>query len=375
MPEDRQVEQNRLFARAFDQRLEENEAERLEQLLSEDAAAREQYVQLAILQSFIEQEHQAAALDAEFRRMPAIGPSTIDCESARPARQQTESRNRWLGLTAAAAMSIGLALAVLYWRSLPGTQDSTAAPTAYAAKVIGAEQCRWEEPRLELRHGDVLYAQQVVCLAEGVARLRFGAGTEIAVAGPAKLELLGDNSMTLYEGRLIAHVFGEGVGFTVHTPDADVVDLGTRFGLAVDHDGATEAHVFEGEIEMKARGEMTETLAGSAVRVAGSGFQIDDASPEKFAALTVDGRVEVIKSGGDSTTCRGDEIAYGDGCTPEHTVSLRNHALTSDARAFGQYAVGSFTAADTSLQLTIRSLESHRKVIFLSRYVLRRVME
>ncbi len=38
-------------------------------------------------------------------------------------------------------------------------------------------------------------------------------------------------------------------GFTVTTPNSDVVDLGTEFGLTVDGSGETEVHVFDGLVE------------------------------------------------------------------------------------------------------------------------------
>jgi hypothetical protein len=40
-------------------------------------------------------------------------------------------------------------------------------------------------------------------------------------------------------------------GFSVHTPLATIVDLGTEFGLKVAGDGKEEAHVFQGEVEIE----------------------------------------------------------------------------------------------------------------------------
>jgi hypothetical protein len=46
------------------------------------------------------------------------------------------------------------------------------------------------------------------------------------------------------------HVPPHARGFKLMTPDADVVDLGTEFGLKVSEAGASEVHVFDGEVEV-----------------------------------------------------------------------------------------------------------------------------
>ena len=60
------------------------------------------------------------------------------------------------------------------------------------------------------------------------------------------------------------HVPEEAQGFTVDTADADVVDLGTAFGIKTGGDGRTEVAVFEGEVEV--RGKLVKE--GQAVRAA-----------------------------------------------------------------------------------------------------------
>ena len=37
-------------------------------------------------------------------------------------------------------------------------------------------------------------------------------------------------------------------GYTILTPTAEVVDLGTEFGVDVDDSGASEVHVFDGDV-------------------------------------------------------------------------------------------------------------------------------
>ena len=106
MSKSNRMEFDRLLARALDQRLEPAEIARLEQVLVEDVSAREEYVQLTILQSFIEQECQALSLESEIRESlgEAIGePSVAECDGE---RERSRAAGRVFGRI---ARSLGIA--------------------------------------------------------------------------------------------------------------------------------------------------------------------------------------------------------------------------------------------------------------------------
>jgi hypothetical protein len=509
MSKSNQSDWNHLLSRAFDEGLEGDDLKRLEQIMSEDPSAMDEYVQHAILQSYLEQEHQEEKLKELVldsirgeTESPAPEGCAVDKDETQPAstliRRIMPCRRTW-GTAAVIVVSACLVIAVIdRFTSQPSVDNGGATPNGgvnvsadYAAKVIGISQCRWLEPRRELRRGDMLQPGQTVHLAEGVARFRFRSGTEIAVEGPAEFALIDDNAMLLYNGQLMAHVFENGVGFTVHTPDAEVIDLGTRFGISVDKNGATEAHVFEGEIEMNTRGEMIETFAGSAVRVEAGHFEVKEASPEQFQNLAESDHIEIVidlprvlrrppdnfqttpitwsepknltaaediitegslvravncgweglslngvefgtgsplegrggtsledRSSGDPeldklistyayakipyttyieglepgqryqlqliladprTERDGDHNIYGDGCVPANKATLRNQATEPGEPPFGQYVIGSFTANDFAICLTLETAGLRfgrpvpRDVAFISGYVLREV--
>ena len=75
----------------------------------------------------------------------------------------------------------------------------------------------------------------------------------------ASLKLFGASSefMLLKAGRLAANVSQEGVGFTVETPDAEVVDYGTEFAIEVLREHSSEVHVFKGEVEVRPKQQDT----------------------------------------------------------------------------------------------------------------------
>jgi hypothetical protein len=91
-------------------------------------------------------------------------------------------------------------------------------------------------------------------IESGVIELELNTGTKLIVEGPADWSVDGENSVLLRAGKLVAHVPQQAIGFTVETPTAKVVDLGTEFGVDVDDQG-TAVHVFEGRVVAQFAGE------------------------------------------------------------------------------------------------------------------------
>jgi hypothetical protein len=80
----------------------------------------------------------------------------------------------------------------------------------------------------------------------GVIRIDFASGAQVAVEGPADLQILDEMHIGLDRGVVTAMVPESAVGFAVDTSVARVVDLGTAFGISVGDDGLTEICVFDG---------------------------------------------------------------------------------------------------------------------------------
>jgi len=73
-------------------------------------------------------------------------------------------------------------------------------------------------------------------------------GVKVKLSGAASVELLDPKSIRLVRGSVSIDVPEQAIGFRVITPNADVVDLGTEFGVSVEDDGSTEVHVFRGVV-------------------------------------------------------------------------------------------------------------------------------
>ncbi len=110
-----------------------------------------------------------------------------------------------------------------------------------------------------------------VKLDHGSLQLQLDSGVKLEVSAPVHLRLGDSMHATLLDGGVTADVGEFGKGFVIDTASARVVDLGTRFGVAVGKDGETDVAVFHGKVEVvgKAQPDMPASLvAGQAVRVA-----------------------------------------------------------------------------------------------------------
>ncbi len=105
--------------------------------------------------------------------------------------------------------------------------------------------------------GDELIAGQILNPANGRLKINFLSGAKLALEGPAELEILGPNSARLFGGLATVRVPGKIKGFVLVTPHERVTDLGTSFGVDVDHIKGTSISVFEGEIELGDRRRFT----------------------------------------------------------------------------------------------------------------------
>ncbi|NLE38743.1 MAG: FecR domain-containing protein, partial [Pirellulaceae bacterium] len=131
----------------------------------------------------------------------------------------------------------------LVWQGPPD------APFAHIAH-LHAGKGHWSDHgrALPLYSGMKLFEGQEIALDEGLAEIAFADGARVVLQAPTTFEARGPNMGYLRVGRLAAGVPPEARDFTIVTPLASVVDLGTEFGVVVADDGTAEAHVFKGEV-------------------------------------------------------------------------------------------------------------------------------
>jgi hypothetical protein len=140
---------------------------------------------------------------------------------------------RWI----AAAASVALLLSGWWW------QDSRRA-FATVEKAAGV---------VEMADGSSLRGESHE-IKEGSVALITARGARLVIEAPAEFHFESAQRLHMKRGRLAADVPPAAKGFTVITPSGDAVDLGTRFGVDVPLSGASEVHVFQGEVITKASG-------------------------------------------------------------------------------------------------------------------------
>ena len=83
----------------------------------------------------------------------------------------------------------------------------------------------------------------------GSVELEFYSGANIILQGPAVFTPMGPSAATLAVGRVTGNV--DRGDFKLMTPAAEVIDLGTKFGVTVDHQSNTEVCVFSGKVSVR----------------------------------------------------------------------------------------------------------------------------
>lgn len=259
--------------------------------------------------------------DADEEPAPLPSPASIPM----PAAPRFD-RRRTLRWSAAAAAALAMATGA-WWMATRGPADGTKPiavrpappapetrpaapePTATLMADVGAtwDASAWPDGHIPLVADRMLPGPWV--LKGGSVRFTMDGGADVIVHGPAKFDLPSGKQVILSAGRLTAHAGKGAAGFEVTTSSADVVDLGTEFGVSVAADGATEAHVMVGKVALAAResvGPPVAVSANAAGRVEAGGQSVAAVAyrPGDFAhGLPLLDLADVV-AGGDGTQGR-----------------------------------------------------------------------
>lgn len=226
-----------------------------------------------------------------------------------PPYVQAASAGRWTaagkGIFALAA-SLLLAVVAYWFGSQPDALQPSAQPragmrrpmaTAFVESREGAElaavatltrldDCVWSDAMVPLRYGQQLTEGMRVVLQAGVVRITFESGAEAVLQGPCDFTV--DNAMhgTIRRGRVAVTAPKRAYGFRIRSPNAEVIDLGTEFGVNVGEGGGSEVHVFSGEVLSRSvddqrdrQGELIRVTANNALK-----FGDADQAPSKIAS-------------------------------------------------------------------------------------------
>jgi hypothetical protein len=122
---------------------------------------------------------------------------------------------------------------------------------AILSKVRPASsECRWYVEHIRRAEPETLQSGDIIRVAQGQLELSYANGVKVMLEAPAAYQLISDMKSRMLLGHLTAEVSEAGRGFSVITPRATVIDLGTKFSVNVNDDGATDVVVFKGEVDV-----------------------------------------------------------------------------------------------------------------------------
>jgi hypothetical protein len=145
-------------------------------------------------------------------------------------------------------------------------------PSPVVATITKMVECRCAADSPAPRLRDCVEVGRQFDLEAGLLEITYDTGAKVILHGPVSYKVRSNNSGFLAYGDLTGVVekqagmdnvaaeehdlFGcrpplpDPPQFTVRTPEADVIDLGTEFGVRVGRAGRTESHVFRGQVKV-----------------------------------------------------------------------------------------------------------------------------
>ncbi|MEM7232103.1 MAG: FecR domain-containing protein [Planctomycetota bacterium] len=184
-------------------------------------------------------------------------------------------RPRWrqpVWLSLAAALLLVSLLAFSGFFDDPGGPGVADGPRSDAfAVVTQLRDVEWT--RNPVAVGERLGARTLE-VSSGIVHVRFDSGVDVTIEGPAEYRLGDDDETELLSGALVANVPEGAEGFRVDTPTAQVIDLGTSFGIDIGEGGAADVLVFDGEVEVvseKGGADPRRLKEGESIRLSADG--------------------------------------------------------------------------------------------------------
>jgi hypothetical protein len=238
---------HRMAIRQLEGILSDPEREELIALLHENKAARTIY-----LQHMQDTVSLRWLYSGHYDRRVALTLANDGADSMRRLRRR---RLTW-GVLAVAAGIACVAAIPFVRRDNQGVAGSTAIAAAPAkrsaaiATVRAVSDVQWANGAAPAGYLSGVKIGQEFDFLQGTVELLFHTGAEVKVFGPAKFKVSSGKSILCWRGRVTTVVGHDGKGFTIDTPKARIIDLGTEFGVDISAKGDTQVVVFQGSVDL-----------------------------------------------------------------------------------------------------------------------------
>jgi len=184
-------------------------------------------------------EHEEAAEEIELPKEPPQH-ELIQKVIYSPREKQKISKFQIFTLITSAAAVLVILLYVNYY---PVHKE--------VATLTQSAHARWADIDRPMEIGTRLYEQESLFLKQGVAKIVFDSDAEVVLEAPVLIKLQNNGKVGLDLGRLYAYVPQQAIGFTVNTPHASFIDLGTEFGVDVDNSDKIQTRVYQGKVAVQ----------------------------------------------------------------------------------------------------------------------------
>lgn len=250
-------------------------------------------VNVTILETLLEDMACQSDKAAELDHLVSLHsqPNQSKPRASSTSRSSLLSRKmRWVAAIAASVIGIAIVPFLLLQNSERTLQADLSNRSA-ETEIVAANQPEFVAHILEATN-DVTWVEnaapfdfllrlgigQKIAIQSGVLRLQYFSGAEIILHGPAEFIPTGPAGGHLASGRVTGKLSNsQEREFRLSTPSAEVIDLGTVFGVAISDGSDTDVCVFDGEVEVNSIGpdsgssEPIRLVEGMSVRLTSDG--------------------------------------------------------------------------------------------------------
>ena len=256
------LELRRLISAWCDSVIEPSDCSRLHSLLAESQMARRMYLEYIEIHSGVQGEVAAREYLESFVPPPHVPDTSMANPHPSPPVLKSQVWSNWTAWMARPAVWAALILiGVATWKfvsvrqsaSMPNLLASSIHPAVLARVIDQSPDCQWHLDRgadsLNLP-GELLHSGETIRIGGGTMSLSYTNGTRVTLYGPALYQVVSDTQARVLLGKVTADIAEGAKGFSILTPRATVVDLGTQFGINVTDVGSTDVVVFKGTVDV-----------------------------------------------------------------------------------------------------------------------------
>ncbi|MGL4511806.1 MAG: lectin-like protein [Lacipirellulaceae bacterium] len=259
-PQDHEGPIDELANRVCDETITEGERDQLERLLASSRESRVRYLRYVMVNATLAWRYRTGIDPGSGGGQPDEVPAAHRAGLRRRPFDQSEAnpaRGAMLGsLAVCAAVAV---IGGLWWVGRRadvgpsiGSEVVADATEVFVATLREASGGIHRAGKAPIEVGARVQAGNV-SLDGGEAEFVFDSGARLVVQGPAELSIKNADAAFLRTGKAVVFVPERAIGFQLGTPTSLLIDQGTEFGVVAEESGATEVHVFKGQVDVVAK--------------------------------------------------------------------------------------------------------------------------